>query len=116
MLAAGATVRRVGVDVPYGSTDEDWLSVAGANNWIALMRDKKIRRRPLELEALRVSGVAAFVFTGGQATAKETADAIVPQLTKFANMAISEPRPFLYTFGKAGHLSKAALKPRLSAV
>jgi hypothetical protein len=75
-----------------------------------LMRDQKIRRRRLEQEALRAAGVAAFVFTGGQATAQDTVAAIVPQLVKFANMAVSESRPFLYSFGKTGHLSRVGLR------
>jgi hypothetical protein len=112
LLAAGATVRRVGVDVPYGSADDVWLSAAGAHGWIALMRDQRIRRRPLELTALQAAGVAAFVFTGGQATAQDTAAAIVPRLIKFANMAVSEPRPFLYTFGRSGRLSRVKLGQR----
>jgi len=110
MHTAGASVRRVGVDVPYGSPDQVWLSAAGAQGWIVLTRDQRIRRRPLELAALRAAGVAAFAFTVGEATAQDTAAAIVPQLVKFANMATSEPRPFLYTFGRSGRLSRANLK------
>jgi hypothetical protein len=106
MQAAGANVRRVGPDVPPGSIDEVWLEIVGKNNWIALMRDQRIRRRRVETEALKVHGVAAFAFTGGQETAHQTAQTICPMLIKFANMNISEPKPFLYTFGVSGSLSK----------
>ncbi len=112
MRAAGAAVRCVGEDIPYGSADEVWRSVVGSRGWIALMRDQRIRRRPLELAALQAAGVAAFVFTGGQATAQDTAAAVVSRLVKFANMAISEPRPLLYTFGRSGHLSQVRLWKR----
>jgi hypothetical protein len=60
MQVAGANVRRVGPDIQKGSTDEEWLEIVGRNNWIALMRDQKIRRRRLETEALKTHGVAAF--------------------------------------------------------
>jgi hypothetical protein len=109
MEAAGANVRRVGADVPYGSADEIWLEVAGRNNWIALMRDQRIRRRRLETDALKAHGVAAFVFTGGQESAQKTAKTICPLLVKFANIGTSEPRPFLYTFGIAGALTKVRI-------
>lgn len=109
MRAAGATVRHVGDAVPYGSQDEVWLDEIGRQGWIALMRDQAVRRRPLEREALRSARVAAFVFTGGQASAADTAAAVVPLLVKFANMAVSEPRPFLYTFGSSGSLSRVRL-------
>jgi hypothetical protein len=109
MQAAGANVRRVGVDIPYGSTDDAWLEIVGQNHWIALMRDQKIRRRRLEIEALKAHEVAAFAFTGGQETADQTAKTICPLLFKFANMSVSEPKPFLYTFGISGSLSKVKL-------
>lgn len=110
MRAAGARVRHAGEAVPFGSSDEQWLTIAGTNNWVALLRDQRIRRHTLELAALRAAGVAAFVFTGGEATAQDTADTIVPRLVSFANMAVSEPRPFLYTFGERGHLSRVRLR------
>jgi hypothetical protein len=109
MQAAGATIRRAGADIPSGSTDEHWLEVVGKNHWIALMRDQRIRRRRLETEALKAHGVAAFAFTGGQETALQTAETVCPLLIKFANMSVSEPKPFLYTFGVAGSLSKVKL-------
>lgn len=109
MQVAGANVRRVGPDIQKGSTDEEWLEIVGKNNWIALMRDQKIRRRRLETEALKTHGVAAFAFTGGQETAQQTAQTICPLLVKFANMSVSEPKPFLYTFGVSGTLSKVKL-------
>jgi hypothetical protein len=55
------------------------------------------------------AGLAAFAFTGGQATAQETADAIVLLIQKMSNIAISEPKPFPYTFGFSGHLSRIRL-------
>jgi hypothetical protein len=56
------------------------------------------------------ANVAAFAFTATQATAEDTANTIQPLLQKFANMAISEPRPFLYTFGISGSLSRLRLR------
>lgn len=109
MCNAGASVKRVGVDVPFGSDDEVWLRLAGQNGWIVLMRDQRVRRRRLEREALKIYGVAAFAFTGGQETAAQTAQTICPLLIKFANMYVSEPKPFLYTFGVSGALSRARL-------
>jgi hypothetical protein len=109
MQVAGANVRRVGLDVPFGSTDDVWLRVVGKNHWIALMRDQRIRRRRLEIEALTAHRVAAFAFTGGQETAQRTAQTICPLLIKFANMHVSEPKPFLYTFGVSGSLTKVLL-------
>ena len=109
MCDVGATVKRVGVAVPFGSDDHVWLRMAGENGWIVLMRDQRVRRRRLEREALKVHGVAAFAFTGGEETAARTAQTICPLLTKFANMYVSERKPFLYTFGVSGSLSRVRL-------
>lgn len=98
IAASGASVRIPGDPFPRGTLDHVWLSACGTNEWIVLMRDQRVRRRPLELAALHQFKVGAFVLTAGQATATETADAVERLLTKFVNISVSERRPFLYTF------------------
>lgn len=75
-----------------------------------LLRDKNIRRRHLERQALIAAGLAAFVCTAGEATAMETATATLACLRKMVNIGTSEPRPFIYVFGLSGVLRK--LPPR----
>ena len=41
--SGGASVRRPGVDIPFGTSDADWLKAAGENNSIVLMRDQRVR-------------------------------------------------------------------------
>jgi hypothetical protein len=106
MRAIGARVEHAGGAFPRGIEDQVYLTHCGRNGWIVLTRDQRIRRRPLERAALRAAGVAAFAFTAGQATAEETAQAIVPLLEKMANIAISETKPFLYIFGITGRLTR----------
>lgn len=38
--------------LPQDAPDEDWLEVVGRNGWCAIIRDKRIRRRPSENAAL----------------------------------------------------------------
>ena len=109
MRAAGATVEHVRGAIPSGTADDLWLTIVGKRQWIALMRDQRVRWRKLERQSLKAAAVAAFVFTGGQATAQDTADVIVPKLAKFAKIARSEKRPFLYALTRAGKLSKLPL-------
>jgi hypothetical protein len=77
---AGVQVRRPGVHVPFGASDATWLKVCGEQGWVVLMRDQRVRYRQLELDALRAARVAAFVFTGGQTSAREVARVIVRKL------------------------------------
>ena len=111
MRVAGANVEHAGGALPFGATDDLWLGECGERNWIVLTRDTNIRRRRLEREALMASGVAAFALTSGEATAEEVADTIVPLVRKFVNMSVSEQKPFLYTFGLKGWLTKVRLRP-----
>jgi hypothetical protein len=106
MRAAGARVEHAGGAFPFGTPDEVYLTGCGENGWLVLTRDKRIRHRTLEKQALRAAGVGVFAFTAGQATAEETALVIVPLLKKMVNISVSEPKPFLYTFGFAGLLSR----------
>jgi hypothetical protein len=48
---------------PVGTPDEVWLPIAGKAHWIVIHRDKKIRKRPGERQALLNSGVRTFCLT-----------------------------------------------------
>jgi hypothetical protein len=110
LLRAGISVRRPGVDVPFGAPDAVWLQTAGAQAWIVLMRDQRVRHRALEIQALRSARVGAFVLTAGQATARDAAVAVIGKLQKIVNISRSERKPFLYTLGITGALSRVKIR------
>lgn len=117
-LAEGMRAAGPNVTTPYeaelaGSNDQLWLTVMGARGWVALMRDQNIRRRVLEKRALIAAKVGAFICIAGEATAEETTATVVSLLQKMANIASSERRPFVYTFGLSGktrQISRRALQ------
>ena len=96
--------------MPFGTLDAVWLGMAGAEGWIVLMRDQRVRHRALELQALADAKVAAFVLTAGQATAQNTAEVILLKLSKMLNICKSERRPFLYTLSMAGTLARMRIR------
>jgi hypothetical protein len=104
------TVRRPRIDVPAGTPDATWLAIAGAQAWIVLMRDQRVKHRALEIQSLRDARVGAFVLTAGQATAQSTAVVILSKLKKIVNISRSERKPFLYTLGIGGALSKVKIR------
>ena len=104
MRESGATVRTPYDDGLAGSSDESWLTTIGQRGWLAMMRDQNIRRRSLERRALVSAGVGVFVCTAGEATANETAAAVILLLRKMVNIGTSERRPFIYTFTLRGAL------------
>lgn len=46
-----------------GTRDADWLPHVGARGWILVTKDKNIRKREIELRALREAHVRSFVLT-----------------------------------------------------
>jgi hypothetical protein len=83
-------------------SDVEWLAVAGAEEWIVLTRDKQIRLREIERNALVASNVAAFVFTGGNASGVETTEAIVTALPRIERIVAAEAPPFIYRITASG--------------
>lgn len=54
-----------GGPVPAGAADTAWLPVVGHADLVVLTRDKRIRSRPLERQALLDAGVRACFLTSG---------------------------------------------------
>jgi predicted nuclease of predicted toxin-antitoxin system len=59
-----------------GTPDVEWLPKIGERDWILITKDKNIRKREIELRALRQSGVRAFVITAGGLRGEEQARVI----------------------------------------
>src|SRR5690349_14272977 len=57
MRAMGARVEHAGAAFARATPDEEWLAACGDRGWFVLTRDKHIRRRILEREALETHGV-----------------------------------------------------------
>jgi hypothetical protein len=51
--------------VPAGAADATWLPIVGRAGLVVLTRDKRIRSRPLERQALLDHGVRACFLTSG---------------------------------------------------
>lgn len=46
-----------------GDPDEDWIPVVAAREWVVVLRDKKIRNRPAERQALALHPLRVLVLT-----------------------------------------------------
>ncbi|HZR92754.1 MAG TPA: hypothetical protein VFA44_10180 [Gaiellaceae bacterium] len=76
LRAAGWTLRTH--HEVYGDRDEEvpdieWLELCGRENLPVLTKDRRLRYRRAEIQAIRRFGVRAFVLTGGSLTAAEQA-------------------------------------------
>lgn len=102
LRAAGATVVRLTDEFEKGTEDSVWLERAGANGWVVLTRDKRIRYRRLELLTLQAAGVRAFVFTGGNVGMKDTGTILAAALPRIERITRTVPGPFIYHVGTSG--------------
>jgi hypothetical protein len=68
-------------------TDPEWITLAGKRGLVALTKDKRIRHRPAESEAVRVAKVHLFALVAGNATLRETAAAFQAAEPRMAEIA-----------------------------
>lgn len=75
--------------------DETWLHDAGSRGWVVLMKDDAVRRRPAEIEAVRVANVRAFCLTNAQMTGAQQAARFVYHRHRIVRVS-AKPGPFIY--------------------
>lgn len=75
--------------------DEEWLREAGRRNWIVLMKDAAIRRRPSERESLAAAGVRAFCLTNANLRGAEQTARFLENLERILRQA-ETPGPYIY--------------------
>jgi len=88
-----------GPDCPvtaFATLDEKWLPIIGKEDWVVIMRDKRIRYREREKAALMESGVRAFCLTGaGQYTKWRTVDLLVRKWAEIESKAELQVGPYI---------------------
>lgn len=67
--------------------DQEWLSEAGRHGWIVLTKDRRIRRRRTEIEAIARHGVSAFVLARGSLGAVAQAECFVDNLDRIIEVS-----------------------------
>lgn len=105
---AQAGVRAINHDAVFqrqDTPDEEWLARAGAEGWVVITKDKLIRKRPIERQALLSSGVRAFVFSGGNLSGIEMAESISRALPRMLRLIASTPPPFIARITGSGDVA-----------
>lgn len=91
------------LDLPRRVADLDWLPIVGSRGWAVLMRDKKIRRRPAERQALLDHGVRAFCLSGaGNASSWAMLQLVVRHWHAMEKVLQEEDGPFIYAVTNGG--------------
>jgi hypothetical protein len=92
---AGLTVEPHSNWFRHDTPDTKWLPEVGKKNWVVLMRDQRIGKRPLELQALLNSGVKAFVLVTGELKNKENARIFIKAMPAICTMTEANDFPFI---------------------
>ncbi|MDP1570379.1 MAG: hypothetical protein Q8L86_10270 [Vicinamibacterales bacterium] len=88
-----------------GLDDVDWLrQLANHPDLVVLSKDKRIRKRTIELEAVMAGRVRLFVLTAGKLNGAEQAESFVRALTRILRLA-RRPGPFIATVTAGGHVT-----------
>jgi PIN like domain len=75
--------------------DERWLTDAGKQDWVVLMKDDAIRRRPAERDALIAAKVRAFCLTNAQLRAEQQSARFVGNIERIRRQC-EKPGPYIY--------------------
>lgn len=88
---------------PLNTPDTIWLAAAGAADWIVYSRDKKIRSRPAERQAIVDNEVACFIITVNRnLTRWEYLKLIARTLDDSIDIHARVSRPFIWTVETKG--------------
>ena len=73
--------------------------------WVVLTKDRHIRYRTPEKEALKKAGVAVFVLTSGNLTGDDMARAFVTAMPRIKRLLAKLPPPFIAKVARGGTVS-----------
>jgi hypothetical protein len=85
--------------------DTVWLVEVGARGWVVLTKDSRIRRHPLELQALLGANVAAFMVTATDLTGADMGRLLAAAIPKLTTLIRSRARPFIATITRQGQVT-----------
>lgn len=93
----------------HDARETEWLPVIGEREWLAIVRDKKIRSRPAERQAIADNNVGCFMLIQKQPLTRwDYLKLIVSTLDEMEQRFASTPRPFIFGVGRTGVFSKIA--------
>jgi predicted nuclease of predicted toxin-antitoxin system len=78
-----------------GTHDVDWLPKVGKRGWILITKDKNIRKREIELRALKQARVRAFVLTATHLRGEEQARVLNEALPAMVRLLRRKAASFL---------------------
>ena len=103
---AGARVELHDDHFSQDAQDQVWLAEAGKRGWVVLTKDKHLRYRAVETNALMSAKVRAFVLTArGDLSGLEIGETFVKALPRMRILCTTDLRPFVAHVSGDGSVS-----------
>ena len=103
LRGAGEEIRVHDDHFPQDAKDEAWLAEAGKNGWVVLTKDKHIRYRAGEIQALRAANVRAFVLAArGDLSGAEVSQIFLKALPSIKRLCRKTAPPFIALVDRSG--------------
>lgn len=97
---------------PHGTPDVEWLPVVGANGWLMVCRDKKMRTRVGERRQIIENRVGAFCLTQKEnPTRWAYLKLLAATLDEMQSRFETTPRPFIFGVRRDGSFKPLYLRP-----
>ncbi len=100
--SVGVALQESGLQVEFhadhfadDADDETWISAVGERGWIVLTKDKAIRTRPVELQAVITAKVRMFRLSSGNMTGEEMGRVFVDNRLNMGRFMKRHPPPFI---------------------
>lgn len=102
MKAFGEDVVHLTEFFPEFAKDTEYLPRVGSEGWFLVTRDKRIRYRPAEREALMEHGVGAFFMGGKNRNRCQLIQQLVRNWPRMKELAHKTPVPFAFQIPPSG--------------
>ena len=110
LRAIGMRVQTHDDHLPSDAPDEDWISLVGRRNWIAVTKDKNIRYRASELQSIRRNAARIIVLRTKNATAAVDAELLERSRHRIAAFAAKTNAPFVARLDRRGRVDPYPLQ------
>ena len=81
--------------LPQDAPDEEWIALVGRRGWVAITKDRNVRYRAAEHEAVRRHAARVIVIRMKNATGADIAELLVKGRRRIARFAAKTPPPFV---------------------
>jgi len=83
----------------------EWMPVVGSSDWLAVLRDKKIRTRPLERQSIFRHGLGCFIFTQNNNPSRwDYFKLFAKTLDEMEQRYADTAKPFIYLVDRDGRI------------